>query len=219
MFSVGCKYITNKVSVITMKKIMLPFIASLFFACKVKNHEHNPQKINIKSINAVIETSDTLRNPYSYYYLADINPKQFAKLILSDSIIPSDNYSTFRIIDSIEAVSFEDRKCFFSAFQHIMKKADGALAEVIGDPARFYTLNHTKEFLNFTNDFSSKDIELFANYVAYEFTVEVVEEDIKTRTQNYFNQFKSNCKDCSPQEKEKLGKFCEIVNQSIENNK
>jgi len=202
-----------------MNRIIIIALVFILFSCGKNNKGKNESSDNIDRIKTNIKSADTLRAHNSFYDLADINPKKFAELVLSDKIFPSDNYSTFRIMDSLEAVSFEDRKYYFKVFLHIMKKADGALAEAVGDPARFYTMNHTKEFFNLASSLKPEEFESFANYVGSEFTVEVTDENIKTRTENYYKLLKKNCKECSPEEKKNLANYFNLVKQAIENNK
>ncbi|MFZ4413931.1 MAG: hypothetical protein ACOYOV_12680 [Bacteroidales bacterium] len=202
-----------------MNRIIFIALVFILFSCGKKIKGKNESSYNNDCTKTNIKTSDTLRDPYSFYYLADIKPKQFVELVLSDSIFPSDNYSTFRIMDSLDAVSFEDRKYYFNVFLHIMKKADGSLAEAIGDPARAYTMNHTKEFFNFANSLKPEEFESFANYVGSEFAVEVSAENLKKRTENYYKILKTNCKECTLKEKRNLEKYFRKVKQAIENDK
>jgi hypothetical protein len=106
-----------------------------------------------------IAVNDTLREPNHYRYLVDISPREFAELIMKDSVMPSNNFSTFRVMDSLNAKSLEDRKFYFKVFLNIMKKSDGALAESVGLPAYDYVEKHTKEFFELAQTTTKEQFE------------------------------------------------------------
>jgi hypothetical protein len=92
------------------------------------------------------QSSDSLREKHHYYFLADINLRTVGKLILKDSISPADNYITFNCMDSISSKNKSTRDYFFPVFVNIVKKSDGALAEVIGARVLNYVKIFPKEF-------------------------------------------------------------------------
>jgi len=87
------------------------------------------------------QTTDTLRSKHHYYDL-----RTSARLILSDSISPSDNFITFSSMDSITSDQKEVRDFYFPVFQKIVEKTDGALSEVIGSYVLAYVKKYPKEF-------------------------------------------------------------------------
>lgn len=130
-----------------MLKFPILFFLIALVSCGNNDRTRVLEQTQADLIKNTDQITDTLRDPNHYYFCSDVDPKLFAKWILSDSISPSDNFSTFRVMDSLESRRVEDRKFYFYVFLNILKKADGALAEAIGSPAYRYTENHTKEFL------------------------------------------------------------------------
>ncbi len=86
-----------------MQKILIFGLILLGFSCKGKQKDSQISIIN--DIADTIALNDTLKDPYSYHYLANLTPREFAELIMKDSIRPSDNFNTFRVMDSLKAKS------------------------------------------------------------------------------------------------------------------
>jgi hypothetical protein len=199
-----------------MKKGYLIVLGLFLFSCGHKRNESIVKSEKLVRNDSIVK-SDTLRDPYSEYFLADLSPKQFAELILKDSIYPSDNFSTFRVMDSLEAKSYEDRKYYFRVFLKIIGKADGALAEAVGDPAMMYVENHTIEFLDFASAINKKDFESWANYVGVEIYLSSRENPLNDED-SYYKILRDNCKNCSNKQLQILEDFHKIVKQSIVDN-
>jgi hypothetical protein len=92
------------------------------------------------------EPQDSTRNSSSYYYLSDLDIKIVGKLILRDSLTSSDNYITFKILDTISKSEKATRDYLFPVFKKIIAKSDGALSEVVGMYAIQYITAYPKEF-------------------------------------------------------------------------
>jgi hypothetical protein len=202
-----------------INKLTLIALVFILFSCREQTKENNVKSDNLDSMKTKVEILDSLRNPNSNSYFTDLNTKEFAKLILADSIKPSDNKSTYRVMDSIEAKSFEDREYYFKVFIKIIDKSDGALSEVIGSRARLYVEKHTKEFLKFASLINDKEFESFAQFVGQEFVLENSDTILETRKEYYSKLLDKNCKDCSFIDKNKLKKFIVIMNKEFDANK
>lgn len=70
------------------------------------------------------QEKDSLRNPFSQYYLTDLNLREVAELIVKDSIKSSDNNVTFSILDSVVDGNKESRNYFANAFDVIIIRSD-----------------------------------------------------------------------------------------------
>lgn len=158
-----------------------------------------------------IAVNDTLREPNHYHYLADISPREFAELIMKDSVRPSDNFSTFRVMDSLNAKSLVDRKFYFKVFMNIMKKSDGALAEAVGSPAYDYVEKHTKEFFELAQTATNEQFELWANNVGVEIFLSSTNNPTKD-AEEYYMKLRENC---SLEQKKEVEKFCKIIRETI----
>ena len=197
---------------------MVKFTVLLFsialVSCGYKDRYQVSKQTKTDLTESIDKISDTLRDPDHYYFCSDVDPKLFAKWILIDSVIPSDNFSTFRVMDSLESKRLEDRKFYFNVFLNIKKKADGALGEAIGSPAFSYTKNHTKEFLEFSSELTKEEFESWAYDVGVEIFLSSNGDPTKD-AQDYFKKLKSNCLNCTVEEKELLERFNTAMKQGI----
>jgi hypothetical protein len=194
-----------------MSRLIILAIILTVVACNNKKKDSGSNQEKKENTN---ELQDTLRNPNHYYYFADINPKIFANWILNDSIQPSDNFSTFRVMDSLEAKTFEDREFYFKVFLKIKEKSDGALAEAIGLPALKYTENHTEELLKLTTNYPEEIFESWAYTVGLEIMLSSNENSIK-EVNEFFNKLKNNC---STENHKKLEVFYNFMIDAINQN-
>ena len=200
-----------------MYKILLLVVVLAFLSCREQRKKTEVTQIDSNTIGDYVEVEDTLRNPSSYYYLADKCPKQFAELILNDSIRPADNFSTFRVMDSLEAKLFEDRKFYLKVFVNIMDKSDGALAEAVGLPALTYVENHTKEFLELSSLLTKDQFEKWANFVGVEIFLSSGNNP-KKDIEDYYSKLKTNIKGSSSEQKDKLEEFHAVMKKAIVDN-
>ena len=92
------------------------------------------------------QKTDTLRIKYHYYYLADIDSQTIAELFINDDLQPSDNFITFRVLDSLTSSNKQTRKYYLPVFNKILKQSDGALSEVIGTPIVEFLKQYPTEF-------------------------------------------------------------------------
>jgi len=92
------------------------------------------------------EAEDSLRNPLSSFYLTDLKLEEVGKLILNDSIKPSDNLVTFCILDSISSTNKATRDFFFPVYKKIVKQSDGALADMVAGKTKQYIEKYPNEF-------------------------------------------------------------------------
>ena len=110
------------------------------------------------------QKTDTLRIKYHYYYLADIDSQTIAELFINDDLQPSDNFITFRVLDSLTSSNKQTRKYYLPVFNKILKQSDGALSEVIGTPIVEFLKQYPTEFARTIK--SDELFELYANFAA-----------------------------------------------------
>jgi hypothetical protein len=112
------------------------------------------------------QQADTLRIEHHYYYLADVNSRTIAERIMNDELQPSDNFITFRILDSLTSTNAKTRKLYLPTFNKILMQSDGALSETMGTPIIEYLKKYPTEFIRATK--SDELFELYSNFAAYE---------------------------------------------------
>ena len=195
----------------TMYKILTFCTLLLITSCSGRQKESNKSISDNIVHKDTIAVNDTLRDQYHQYYFADKTPREFAELIMKDSVRPSDNFSTFRVMDSLNAKSLEDRKFYFKVFLNIMKKSDGALAEAVGSPAYDYVEKHTKEFFELSQAITKEQFELWANNVGVVIYLSIHD----TSTTDAGEYYKKLLENCSPEQKSMVEKFYKIMKKAI----
>ena len=206
-----------------MRHIKFVILLVLFSGC---HHEKNESKsVNLKEIAPqslttvqTTESKDSLNDPYSPYYLSDKNYKEIGQMILDNDVIPTDNNVTFRIMDSLLTNNFENRKFYFKVYAKILDKADGALAEAVGVPGMKYVENYTKEFANFSSSLTFSQLSSWANFIAWEILFDS-QKNPEESGEKFIKQLKSNCKDIDLIGKKNIDNFCELIIQTIKENK
>lgn len=143
------------------------------------------------------QRTDTLRNQSHYYYLADMDLRTVGGWILKDSIPPSDNYVTFKCMDSLTSKQKKTRDYFFPVFAKIIDKADGALAEVVGGHALSYATKYPKELSDRYKCCTSTEkccerLKKFSSYVGTEI---MMADDDKKAYNDFLNDMTRNFKD------------------------
>lgn len=195
-----------------MHKFLIFSLVLVLFSC-TSHHKETPNSEKTRSVFNINQLEkDTLKDKNHYYYLADISPKEFAQLILKDSVIPSDNFSTFRVMDSLNAKSYNDRKFYFEVFLKIMKESDGALAEAVGLPAYDFVEKQTKEFFKLAQSITKAQFELWANNIAVEISLSSTNNPTK-EAEIYCEKLRENC---LPEQRKEVDRFCKIVSETIE---
>lgn len=168
-----------------MKNTVLILIIFISVSCSNRRIDNGE---SIKNDDSTQE--DTLRNKNHYYYLSDLPIRKVGDLIVSDSIAPSDNFVTFKLMDSLNSDNKEARDFYFHVFEKIVKKSDGALSEVVGAYAQQYIENYPAEFFQKYNccDSSSQccdELINIANHVTYEIGMQ---QDIKYSFETFLSK-------------------------------
>jgi hypothetical protein len=207
-----------------MKQFTVVILLILISGCNGGKKESTSNQIDKKITHdeKIVSTQstkpiDSLRDPYSQYYLADKNPKEIGQMILEDSVNPTDNNVTFRIMDSLLANNHEDRKFYFKVYTKILDKADGALAEAVGIPGMRYVESYTKEFANLSSDLTFEQLHSWANRIGWEILFDSQKDPIEDG-ENFIIKLKSNCSDIDLTGKKNLDNFCELIIQTVKEN-
>jgi hypothetical protein len=208
-----------------MRALTFVILLVLVIRCNGRIKESNPdtndKKITQKkeyAITPTIESNDSLRDPYSPYYLSDKSLKEIGQMILDDSVRPTDNDVTFRIMDSLLAKTSEDRKFYFKVYVKILDLADGALAEAVGVPGMKYVENFTKEFVDLSTRLTTKQLDSWANFIAWEILFDSQDDPAKGG-QKFIEKLVENCSDLDSIAQRNLGKFNCRISQTIQEEK
>ena len=101
--------------------------------------------------------------------MSDLNARTIANRIESGELKASDNFITFRLLDSLTNPNGSSRAFFLPVANKVIKESDGALSEVIGGYLIDYLSNYPLEFAS-----NLEDQELFKVYrsqIAFELYV------------------------------------------------
>jgi hypothetical protein len=193
---------------------------SILYACQ---SEWQPNKADNdpKEGNAIIDTinlpdyvqdyDDSLRNPVSEYFLTDMPLRSVAALMMSDSLMPSDNVVTMRIIDSATGENANSRAYYFKALNKIAFKSDGALAEILGDYLIDYVGKYTPEFAAHLKTMNADDKSTWTYYMSRELAFRLDNENL---VQTWTTALAGNCKDCSAQDYQGLRQFLDNLSKA-----
>ena len=163
-------------------------------------------------VHAQTIEKDSLRNPYSQYYLTDLELREVAQLIVEDSIHPTDNNVTFSIMDSIVSGNLESRNYFSTAFDVIVIKSDGALSEVIGQYCINSIYRNPNELLNWLSIGKLESTpESIVGYITYEL---VMANAPKKEKEGLINKIMDDAKNSSF--KEYTNKFIALIEDEFE---
>lgn len=139
-----------------------------------------------------------------------------AMLIVNDSLPAGDNPYTFSLLDSLQASTLEARTFYFNAFQKIMLRGDGSLAEALGGYTLSYIQNFTREFLQRSLRFSTEQLGSWAAITGVEIFLAAEDgiEEFNKTTQ----LLKMNCQRCNNAELKQLTRFNQMMKQAIDEN-
>jgi hypothetical protein len=105
--------------------------------------------------------------------MSDLDARTVANQIKTGKIKPSDNFITFRLLDSLTNPSSSSRAFFLPIANEVIINSDGALSEVIGGYLIDYLSKHPLEFAKNLDDQklhdAYKDQIAFELYASYDF--------------------------------------------------
>lgn len=154
---------------------------------------------------------DSLRNPVSEYFLTDMPLRSVAALIMSDSLMPSDNIVTMRIIDSATGDNARSRAYYFKALNKIALKSDGALSEILGDYLIDYVGKYTGEFATQLKTMNADERSTWVYYMSRELAFRLENEHLVS---TWTNALAGNCKNCTPEANNALTQFLENLSKA-----
>ncbi len=142
--------------------------------------------------------------------------RTIGQMILEGKLIPSDNKFTFQMMDSLNAVNKSARPFYFTVFDKIMKHADGALSEAIGNYALTYVEQNPVELFQNLGKLEKHRFDAWASFVGIELFLSAnnAEEGYK----KFAETFSRNCKGCSKAEVQKMNAFNKLVWQTMQAN-
>ena len=169
-----------------MKQLLFILTIIIFsFSC------HAKEKIEFHHILNQKTKTDSLRNPYNFYYLCDLPLTKVGELILNDSIQPSDNFVTSKLMDTISGCKMNQLGFFLKVFEKILDKADGALSEVVGSYTWNFINKRPTEFIKHIDTLNCKQIKKWVDYTFYEMYFHYSTQKLKIKCQELVDKLKN----------------------------
>ncbi|EDP96879.1 hypothetical protein KAOT1_16988 [Kordia algicida OT-1] len=144
----------------------------LFFACKEQT-KTVPEKTEKEAPKTKIIINKDM-----------FDVRKHVTKILNDEVYPSDDDETFRCLDAILKSDTNEHDFYMMVFRDIIKKSDGALAEVMGQYILDFIKEKPKYFVEKYKTFANEEKEQWIGFMAYEF---YFQEDYKTEVNRYFD--------------------------------
>lgn len=168
-------------------KIITILLGFIFF-CSCNRQMDKNGKISNENLDSIEQINfvkfeefnkiDSLRDPAHWAYMSDLPLKTVAKLILSDSIEPSDNKFTFAMLDVIFTCDKSEQNFYLDVFDKIMRKSDGALSEAIGTYTYKFIQIQPIVLLKHLSKLEQQDIKNWARFTTFEMYYTVPEDSL-----------------------------------------
>jgi len=149
-----------------MKKALYFFI---FFVVSCTNKQttkipdNKTNEINQIKVNSTNTTNnDSLKDNTNYYYLSNIPTKDFAELLLKDSIMVNDYKGLYNCIDSLSSNNKDTRDYYFVVLNHVLDNLEVVFHQNMGI---YLVKNIDKfkgEFLNRLSNMNKEQIKFYA---------------------------------------------------------
>lgn len=177
-----------------MKIFSLIIFVCFIVSCKQKISPGNQIETSAyDDIDWNKELYDSLQDQPHQHYLTDLPLNEVVTLILNDSVRPSDNEITFKIMDSIFSKTKATRQFYLPAFNKILDKSDGALAEAACQYVLKFLETYPDEFaknLSLSNPEYRRKLAGFAGY-ELSFSYETIAE-----AEEWLDKIVSECTSC-----------------------
>lgn len=150
-------------------------------------------------------------------YLNNPNVSQLAKNIyLNKNWNLNNDKEALSILDSLTAKDKDSRAFYFKVSTLTYRKSDGYFSEALGLAGYEYVKNNPSEFAGYFDNkecFKEKDLETWTDIIMLEFQIMEEKEYSQPIADNFFNELKRNCRDCSSSKKETIEKFSRLLKQ------
>ena len=143
------------------------------------------------------------------------NLREYAELILENKVAPTDDELTFECIAGLYTKDQSDLEFFFQVFRVIVKKSDGALAEVMGQEIMNFLIFNPDFFLEQYSEFGIDEKNSFIEHMAYEFYF--TEPDHIQEIDAFFKEINSRFKTSTEQKSNCLNSIKELTKTQTEN--
>ena len=138
-------------------------------------------------------------------------PKLATDIYLDKEWNLSNDKEALALLDSLTAKDKTSRPFYFKVVTKSQKKSDGYYSEGLGNAGYNYIMNNTQEFATYFDNkqcHADNDLAIWAGIVILEFGISGEGSYDKPIVEDYIKKLKSNCKECSPTQKETINKFC-----------
>lgn len=199
----------------TVQTYILTLLMFLFFASGQTDNRRTINTIDADNLVFTNQTKDTI----------DLNQKiggRTLKQYFSDEKIPdlfktvfrgerklNDDDETLSLIDSLFSKDKDRHPFYFLLVTKTMYWSDGAFSEPLGQSAKEYVENESRQFLNYFKTekvLTEEDFNNWADYVAGEIGISSENNELQ-EIENVRKRIVKNCTDCSTEDQKQISKF------------
>ncbi|MFI2743574.1 hypothetical protein ACG2LH_12600 [Zhouia sp. PK063] len=172
-----------------MKKIQLTLLLllPLLFSCKDKTTLKTKEKEEISSVDLNPSIKSIEKEDDKVVVSDTLAIKHYATQILHNEMYPSDNDETAACIHQLFKQPQKELDFYFNVFRVIVKKADGALAEGIGQEILQFFKLKPDYFIKKYSQFDTEEKNRFIGFMAFEFYY-----DSETAITTFFNTIRNS---------------------------
>ena len=195
-----------------MKNILYGFI--VFMVCMVSCTSNQTIKVDDNKTDVINQTkvdsksstdSDSLRDPNNYNYLSNIPTKDFAELLMNDSILVNDYKGIHNCLDSLSSSNKDTRDYYFVVLNKVLDNLDVVLHQQMG----IYLVKNVDkfkgEFLGRLSDMNNEQIKFYAQ------GIESYLSERKDHGEKWVENIKLLKKNANPVQMEKLKLFLKEI--------
>jgi len=188
-----------------MKNLLYGFLV-LLVSCTsnqtTKVDDHKTNVINQTKVDSKSSTdSDSLKDPNNYNYLSNIPTKDFAELLLKDSILVNDYKGIHNCLDSLSSSNKDTRDFYFVVLNKVFDNLEVVLHQQMGI---YLVKNIDKfkgEFLVRLSDMNNEQVKFYAQ------GIEIYLSEQKDKGKKWVENIKLLKKNANPVQMEKLKLF------------
>ena len=153
---------------------------------------------------------------FSAFSQQDIDTKSIGRKILKGTVKPSDNDSTFRVLDSLFCNNPAEKDFYFKVANKIQNMSDGALGEFFSGIASKYYLDYNMEFIRNSSKLTAVEIEGWLNQACYDIAATEQSIDSLPKIKKRLDNLVTNCS-CSDNQKNLIKKYNNFIYSCVDN--
>lgn len=161
-------------------------------------------------INGGSEFKDIYDCDFDIFVNDPKTPKLAKDIYLDKEWNLNNDNEVLALLDSLTSQNKKSKPFYFKVVTKSEKKSDGYYSEGLGYAGYNFVLNYAQEFASFFDNkkcHTEKDLATWVDIVSLEINMNSEGDDYESIVENYIKKLTSNCKNCTPNQKETINKF------------